>query len=66
MTVTSTEHILGDAPSLGLPLYLTHTDAILRYTWVGLCLGFRYTIDALQLKEAVKHLLRDYSCLAGR
>lgn len=66
MTVLSVESVVGGDTSFRSPLYLTHTDVILRYTWVGLCLGFRYSIDSLKLKKALQDLLRVYSGLAGR
>ena len=48
------------------PLYLTHIDVVLRYTWIGLCLGFPYDIDSARLENALRGLLRMYTSLAGR
>ncbi len=45
---------------------LTHIDAVLRYTWIGLCLGFPYAIDLARLERALRDLLRVYTSLAGR
>ncbi|KAL0043003.1 hypothetical protein WJX79_006544 [Trebouxia sp. C0005] len=47
------------------PLYLTHIDVVLRYTWIGLCLGFPYDIDSARLENALRGLLRMYTSLAG-
>lgn len=49
-----------------IPLYLSHMDMIVRYTWVGLCLGFSYNVDPSRLQEALRELLQSYSSLAGR
>ena len=56
---------LNESPS-PFRLYLTHIDVVLRYVWVGLCLGFPYSIDAARLKDAIRDLLRVYPSLAGR
>ena len=70
ITMMSVKSVVGDGTSSrlppGSPVYLTHTDVILRYTWVGLCLGFRYSVDAVRLKRALQDLLLVYEGLAGR
>ena len=63
MRLLSTERVVGPSAP---PLYLTPLDVILRYTWVGLCLGFRHSIDKGRLKQALDELLQAYPCLSGR
>ncbi len=61
-----TKIVAVDWDTSSFPLYLTHIDAVLRYHWIGLCLGFPYDIDSARLESALRDLLRMYTILAGR
>ncbi len=61
-----TKIVAVDWHTLSFPLYLTHIDLVLRYQWIGLCLGFPYDIDSARLERALRDLMRTYTILAGR